>query len=248
MSSSSSVVDRSACVVIVPVGHVIEPKTEQGLRELERRGYPVWRIYGYAAIDFARSNLATRALAEGYAETLWIDSDIVFHPDDIDTLRMTSVPEQSDLPGILSGIYAKKGTRELTVEFFPKQESIRFGVGGGLVRVQGVPGGMLLVRRWVYEAVEKTHHLPRCQSNQSCGIIPFFLPMVVDEDGVSKYLCEDFAFSHRVRSCGIDLWADTRMRLYHLGSYPYGWEDAGIGTQRYPSFQFELVEPPPPLP
>ena len=49
----------SRCVVLVPVGGTIDPDCEKGLRELERRGYPVWRVRGYAAIDAAR-NYRTR--------------------------------------------------------------------------------------------------------------------------------------------------------------------------------------------
>ena len=79
--------DPASCVVLMPVGSHIEPQTENALRELERRGYPVWRSFGCSAIDFARSRLATQALSEGFAETLWIDADIVFDPDEVDRLR-----------------------------------------------------------------------------------------------------------------------------------------------------------------
>lgn len=32
--------------------------------------------------------------------------------------------------------------------------------------------------------------------------------------------------------------ADTSSCLWHTGSYPYGWEDAGTATKRYASFEF----------
>ncbi len=41
------------CVILVPVQSHIETQCEDGLRELERRGYSVWRIRGFAAIDQA---------------------------------------------------------------------------------------------------------------------------------------------------------------------------------------------------
>ena len=41
------------CVILVPVQSHIETQCEDGLRELEGRGYPVWRIRGFAAIDQA---------------------------------------------------------------------------------------------------------------------------------------------------------------------------------------------------
>ncbi|VTR94317.1 Uncharacterized protein OS=Pirellula staleyi (strain ATCC 27377 / DSM 6068 / ICPB 4128) GN=Psta_1297 PE=4 SV=1 [Gemmata massiliana] len=59
------------CVVLVPVGGAIEPGCEDALRELERRGYPVWRYRGYSAVDAARNQMASDALGAGFAELMW---------------------------------------------------------------------------------------------------------------------------------------------------------------------------------
>jgi hypothetical protein len=53
----------SACVVLVPVGGTLDPACDDALRDLERRGHPVWRVRGYSAVDAARNQLATDALA-----------------------------------------------------------------------------------------------------------------------------------------------------------------------------------------
>lgn len=69
---SSSLIPATAspakCVVLVPVGNSVEKDCELGFRELERRGYPVWRVYGYSAINQARNQLATNALDQGFDE------------------------------------------------------------------------------------------------------------------------------------------------------------------------------------
>ena len=52
----------AACVILVPAAQYIEPACERGLRQLEAAGHPVWRVFGYAAIDVARSHIATPAL------------------------------------------------------------------------------------------------------------------------------------------------------------------------------------------
>jgi hypothetical protein len=88
-------------VILVPVGSTIEPRCEAALAALERRGYAVRRVLGYSAIDFGRSTMASEALADGLDELMWIDSDIVFQPDDVETLRGRGVPLEC-------GIYAKK--------------------------------------------------------------------------------------------------------------------------------------------
>ena len=96
---------RPSCVVLVPVGHRIEPGCEAGLRELEAQGYEVRRVYGHSAIDGARCQMATDALADGFDELLWIDSDIEFAADDVARLRAYGEP-------VVCGLYAKKGWRE----------------------------------------------------------------------------------------------------------------------------------------
>src|SRR5438445_13498256 len=77
----------SGCVILVPVGGPIEPGCEEGLRELERRGYPVRRVRGYSQVDVARNRMASDALADGFDELMWVDADVRFHPDDVARLQ-----------------------------------------------------------------------------------------------------------------------------------------------------------------
>ena len=90
---------RTRCVVLVPAHGAIDNACEEGLRELERRGYTIWRGKGYSAIDQARCHMASDALAQGFDELFWIDSDIVFQPDDVDKIRQHKHP-------FVCGLYA----------------------------------------------------------------------------------------------------------------------------------------------
>src|ERR1019366_9441843 len=92
-------------VVLTPYTGAIDPGCEQGLAALERRGYVVRWAPGFSAIDFGRTVLANNALRDGFDEILWIDSDIVFEPDDVEKLRNHQMP-------IVAGIAAKKGPRQ----------------------------------------------------------------------------------------------------------------------------------------
>ncbi len=96
---------ESRCVVLVPVGGTIDLDCEDALRELERRGY--------GSIDAARNQMASGVLAQGFDELMWIDSDIVFDPDDVAKLR------RHDLP-LVCGIYPKKACRQFACAFRPK--------------------------------------------------------------------------------------------------------------------------------
>jgi hypothetical protein len=225
--------DPSRCVVLVPYTGAILPECEEGLRALERRGYQVRRVGGYAAIDQGRNQLATDALVEGFEETLWIDSDIGFHPDDVETLRRHGVP-------IVGGLYPLKGVRGLAAHVLPGTKAVRFGADGGLLELLYAGAGFLLVRREVYLAVQLQERLPVCNERFGRPMVPYFEPTSAPDGDGCWYLAEDFAFCARARRCGYKILVDTTLRLWHVGTYRYGWEDAGTARPKFASFTLNL--------
>ncbi|MFN0196481.1 MAG: hypothetical protein ACKVT0_07030 [Planctomycetaceae bacterium] len=237
MSTSPAISDPSGCLILVPVGHHIEPACDQALQQLAARGYPVRRVYGYAAIDQGRSQMASDALAEGFAELMWIDADVVFHPDDVDRLRSHGEP-------FVCGVYPKKGQRALAANVMPGAEEIVFGPAGQLAELAHVGFGFVLTRRIVYETVRQRCDLPVCNQMFEKPIVPYFLPLLQPTDKGPWYLGEDYAFCQRARNCGFRIFADTTIRLWHVGSYRYGWEDAGLELERYANFSFRFAASP----
>ncbi len=226
----------SRCVVLVPVGSTIDPGCEDALRELERRGYAVWRVRGYSAIDAARNQMAYDALAQRFDELMWIDSDIVFDPDDVDKLR------RHDLP-LVCGIYPKKACRQLASAFLPDTRQVSFGVRGGLTEILYCAFGFVHTRRLLYETIRRQLELPLCnQRFQGAPLVPYFAPLAVGEGEQAWYLNEDYAFCERARRCGFRILADTSIRLWHVGSYRYGWEDAGRDVERFSDYTFHVTD------
>ena len=225
--------DPARCVVLVPVGHHVEPDCEEGLRALEARGYEVRRVRGYAAIDQARSQMASDALVDGFDDLLWIDADIVFDPADVERLRATEL-------AVVGGIYPKKNARALACHLLDGTSNVRFGRRGGLLEIRYAPTGFLLTRRAVYERVAE--QLPLCNQRFGVPLRPYFLPLVVPDGEGHWYLGEDFAFCERARRAGFPIMADTTVRLWHVGSYRYGWEDAGSTSGRYDDYHFVVWE------
>lgn len=221
------------CVILVPVSGAVDTGCERGLRELERRGHEVRRVGGYAAIDQARNQMASDALADGFDETMWIDSDIVFDPDDVQRLRVADTP-------IACGIYPKKLRRELACHLTEGTKSVQFGKDGGMLEVKYAGTGFMLVKRAAYREIESQLKLPVCNSAFGRTMIPYFQPMVVEHDGGHWYLAEDYAFCERARKCGLHIYADTRVRLRHAGRYEYTWEDAGGSPVRYDSYKLNI--------
>lgn len=223
----------SACVVLVPIGGAIDPACDDALRELERRGHPVVRARGYSAVDAARNQLATDALARGFDELMWVDADVVFDPNDVETLRSHNLP-------VTCGLYPKKGPRQFACEFLPGTPSVMFGKKGGPTEVRYCGFGFTHVRRAVFEAVQRQFDLPVCNQRFGSLLVPYFQPLVVEEPGGRWSLSEDYAFCERARRAGFAVVADTTVRLWHVGTYRYGWEDAGGALKRYGSFLFHL--------
>lgn len=221
--------DPRRCVVLVPFTGFIHRECDLALRELERRGYAVRRVAGYAAIDQGRNQLATDALLEGYEETLWIDSDVGFNPDDVDKLRRHNLP-------MTCGIYPQKGKRALACHVASGGKTMRFGKDGGLVELLYAGTGFLHIRREVYAAVQRRLQLPMCNERFGHPMIPFFQPMIRVIEEAHWYLAEDYGFCERARQAGFQIFADTTIRLWHIGLYRYGWEDAGRDPERFAGF------------
>ncbi len=229
--------DRRKCVILVPFAAHIHPECDEALRELERRGYAVRRVGGYAAIDQGRNQMATDALHDGFDETMWIDADIGFHPDSVERLRAHALP-------IVAGIYAQKAKRSLACHMLVGTSSITFGPAGGLVELLYAATGFLLIRREVYLKMQEHCRLPVCNEQFGKPMVPFFQPMVCPTENGHWYLAEDYAFCQRARDTGFRLFADTTIRLSHIGMYPFGWEDAGGGPRRFANYTLHFSPPP----
>ena len=120
----------------------------------------------------ARS-LATDALARGFEEIMWIDSDTEFDPAAIERLR------SHDLP-IVSGLYPKKATRALASSLLPETQKITFGDGGGLLEIRYAATGFLLTKRQVYLDIQPQVNLPVCNLQFNKPLVPFFMTMVIE--------------------------------------------------------------------
>jgi hypothetical protein len=219
-------------VVIVPTYGGLDPDCDTGLRALEAARIPVWRAGGFAAIDQARSQLATDALSQGFDEIMWIDADIVFDPLDVERLRAHD-------RSLVAGVYAKKSTRALALHIEPGTTAMTLGEGGGLVPVRYVGTGFMYTRRSLYDAMAK--ELPVCNQRFGKITVPYFLPMVVEDEAGPWYLGEDYAFCERARRLGVPILVDTRLRLWHAGRHAFGWEEAGADPVRFASYRYNFT-------
>ncbi|HEY8504035.1 MAG TPA: hypothetical protein VIL46_05595, partial [Gemmataceae bacterium] len=91
-----------------------------------------------------------------------------------------------------------------------------------------------------YEAIRSQLRLPECNQRFGKLLVPYFAPLAVKDGEGAWYLSEDYAFCERARQCGVRVMADTTVRLWHVGSYRYGWEDAGTEKKRFANYTFHI--------
>lgn len=227
--------DNRKCIILMPVGSNIERPTEASIMMLKDRGYSVMIRYDVSDINKTRSYMATKALSDGYEELMWIDSDVVFDPDSVDVLR------SHDLP-ITCGLYClKRKEGGIAGTLRHDCEKMTFGPRGGLVEMRHAATGFLHTRREVYESIENKFKLPMCDNGDDLGYItPYFYPMLVHDGEKYRYLGEDISFCERVNQAEYKIYADTTIRLIHIGKYGYSWEDMAGDRPRAMTFELEF--------
>lgn len=210
--------DPSRIAILTPsYDGAFDPEYLAACRRL--KGVAQIRPVGMSAVDAARAMCATLALEDTSADVLfWIDSDIVFDPEDVWRLSELCV----DGYPIIGGAYAKKKPGGgIVASFLPDTpQVVRFFEGGDVMEVGGLGFGFLAIHRKVFEALAEQFPLVHLTERKVRG---WFLPDTHD----GKYRSEDYAFLGRARDAGFRVWLDTTVRLYHKGVYAYKLEDTG---------------------
>jgi hypothetical protein len=203
-------------------------------------------IGGESLVTRARNNLVAgfRQHAEA-THLLFVDADIAFPVEAVTRLLghggpvvATACPKKTidwasglalashcDAPEDL-----RAATLDLAVaqsppgELFPGEHLDR-RIHDGFLRTAYAGTGMMLVARPVFDAIEK--EFPelayRVAPDEGGGDGPgserhgFFETMIHPQ--TRRYLSEDFAFCHRWRRCGGEVWLDVDSRVGHEGTY-----------------------------
>lgn len=206
-------------VVLVPYYSSIEKECEEGLRSLVRAGVALSR-FSLSAIDLLRSAMLSHALREGFDSMLFIDADIGFDP--ADALRILARPEP-----VVAGVYVHNKGRDFAGTFASGVDKVVFGPGApGLYPMLYAPTGFLRIRAEVLHRMIDELQMPECHWGTIKGIYPFFLPLCVpDGRGGTRYLTEDYSFSHRLAQIGVTPMADTTIKLFHYKKYGFSYVD-----------------------
>jgi hypothetical protein len=200
-------------------------------------GVTVLLTAGDALITRTRQNLVAHFLEHPSAtHLLFIDSDIVFEPEQVFRLLECDVEVTAAVYPTKRADWARLIDLIRAGSVDPEADSLSYVIElespecptfrGGFVKARYVGTGFLMIRRAALMAM--IEHYPDLRYTQEhvandplhgspwrCALFN----CMIDEAG--NYLSEDFSFCRRWTEMGGQIWADTGSRLDHVGSMTF---------------------------
>jgi len=148
---------------------------------------------------------------------LFIDSDILFKPEDVSRI-FQDVENGYDLIG---GIFAVRGGTQTS----------SFGIGGKanldgkIHEYEYIASGFMAISANLLRRIRDETPLPLLHPND-LKFYPFFEEkQYPDRAGEGIFLSEDYDFCEKARAIGVKPYVDTSVQLGHLGEYTYTLHD-----------------------
>lgn len=246
----------------VPTFGALDHVQQDALWRLQQAGCVILEYRNCPYIDQARSELKRVAIDElGCDGVFFIDHDIIFLPSDAIKLCEEAEARQD----VVSAVYCMRKTAHSLIGA-PRLDlgwTLTFFEGGEVVPALYSGLGFSAIPKAVFTSLDRV--LPELYSKTTDTTIrPYF---ALDVNG-SFYSGEDASFCARVQGLairmlpgtanpnGVDwdvkeapekaltahkVWLDSRVRIFHRGSYDYGIEDHSISVPRYASLKSKAV-------
>jgi hypothetical protein len=185
-------------------------------------------LNGDSLVSRARNTLTAQFLKSDCTHLLFIDSDLVFGPEQI--ARMLAHDQD-----VVAGFYPKKQDGQLQWVCNAKLDCGEADPATGLQEVRYMGTGFMLAKRCVFERMIAEH-------GEAMAYHPDSRPTETEwdfwavgpykaKDGFTRYLSEDWFFCQRWLDMGGKVYGDTRVILRHIGFaiYPLESQQAQIG-------------------
>lgn len=152
---------------------------------------------------------------------LSIDADMVVGPPGILDRMIEETPQDS----IVGGMYAmkaldKNGNAPVNGGTLIPNEPVI--LDGRLIKMRHIPTGFMLTPRSVAEKMVKMYDNLKYEDftiGTTWAVYNTILEK--DQNGINRFLPEDFSYCKRARDCGVDIYAHTGCMLGHIGQYLY---------------------------
>ena len=162
---------------------------------------------GESGIPWVRNKIAdTFLLSAGFTHLMCIDSDILFHQDDVLTLLEMNT-------NFAAAKYRLK-TPEVQYCTAPNLNT----TADAVTEVAHVGGGFQLLKRELFEALIKSGTIPKLQGFNNTEIWDFYRELRKD----GTLFPEDISFCMKCTRIGEKVMIDNRIQLGHYGGMIYG--------------------------
>lgn len=173
-------------------------------------------ICGCSVVSRARNLLAKDMLESKCDYLLFVDSDINFEPDDIFRLMAWGTDPKK---GIVAAVPRTRNESKVYIATLDYDANGDLTMNGmGLVRAKRVATAFMLVRREVFETLEREHPEWAYYDSKTDRTLSCMFDFQLADEG---YIGEDFLFCDRVRSHGFEVWIDPSITLGHMGVQEY---------------------------
>lgn len=199
-------------------GGLCDQAYAQGLADLRvhcaQAGIPLATVFlrGESDVQQARNRCMAHFLASDCSHLLFVDADIGFSVDAVLRLMAHNQP-------VVGASYAKKapGETQFAVSIFPSGEV----TPAGLVEVNGLPGGFLMIQRNAAERMAGAYaalaYEPKDGDPSADGWRGHLINLFGEELSDRTRWSEDIAFCRRWRAIGGRVWLDPHILLEHWG-------------------------------
>lgn len=164
---------------------------------------------GGSIVTFARSKAAHCFLESDKTRLFWVDSDIVWKPEDF--LHILALSSALDCVG---AIYPSKSEPALFFLNYEREELASNELG--CFEVKGLGLGFTCVQRHVMEKLAE--RAPKLKFPDAREPIPHIFRL--DSDG-DEARGEDMAFFADIKALGFPVWLDPNINLGHVGAKIY---------------------------
>ena len=166
---------------------------------------------GCSIITKARNKLVRNFMESDCTDFLFVDSDVVINTDAV--TRILALSSDKD---VVAGSYPRRSKdAKFFLDFYLDEDGQLEFDEHGLMRVESVSTGFMLIRRHVIEHMIEKHPEWKYQGDGD-GETEHALFDFMILDG--QYIGEDYAFCLRARQDGFKIYLDPMISLPHIGT------------------------------
>jgi hypothetical protein len=182
-------------------------------------------LSGCSIITKARNALVTKFMDSDCTDLLFVDSDVIITPEDV--IRLLALSGGKD---ITAGSYPRRADdRKFFLDFYLNDDGELEFDENGLMRVNNVATGFMMIQRHVLETLITNHpewkYYNNVDDTHESAVFDF---AIVD----GNYIGEDYLFCQRARAEGFTVFLDTDISLPHVGT-----------TEFYRNFAEDAMKP-----